>query len=406
MNCLPSIRKDPGRAVALLASSFGLFAYLHLEGASTPGAAAVAIALLLLGTFIWVRETAVFGDEPARAKPKKSTFDWGMHYMRGFAIVCIMLMHVQARLGHRGLTRSFFSASTVFFLFISGYLCQYLAMKKPVVDRDYYSKKGLNVILPYLLCSLVTMFLVWLTGRERIGVISPGDIGARGIAQALVLGKAQDQYWYIPFVTVLFAISPALTRLSLPALVWCTIVAFFASLVFPSRYGSFLSFNIVVSGSKFTFFTVYYLIGFLYARLKEQIDPYLKTYVIPALLFALILGIHSLRPGLFPMPVLKTDTFKTLQKLFFLIPVLFVAGLLKHRRVRVLDAFAEYSFTLFFLHYFFVQDYVALQHRLAGQIPRSILAPVLIVLFIGQNLVLSVLLKKAFGRWSRSLIGS
>ena len=141
MNCLPSIRKDPGRAVALLASSFGLFAYLHLEGASTNGAAAVAIALLVLGTFVWMRETAVFGDEPARAKPKKSTFDWGMHYMRGFAIVCIMLMHVQARLGHRGLTRSFFSASTVFFLFISGYLCQYLALKKPVVDRDYYSKK-------------------------------------------------------------------------------------------------------------------------------------------------------------------------------------------------------------------------------------------------------------------------
>ena len=95
MNCLPSIRKDPGRAVALLASSFGLFAYLHLEGASTTGAAAVAIALLLLGTFIWMGETAVFGDEPARAKPKKSTFDWGMHYMRGFAIVCIMLMHVR-----------------------------------------------------------------------------------------------------------------------------------------------------------------------------------------------------------------------------------------------------------------------------------------------------------------------
>ena len=71
-----------------------------------------------------------------------------------------------------------------------------------------------------------------------------------------------------------------------------------------------------------------------------------------------------------------------------------------------LDAFAEYSFTLFFLHYFFIQDYVRIQSRLRGAISIRILDPILIVLFVFQVLAVAVVLKKALGRCSRSFIGA
>jgi hypothetical protein len=406
MRVVEPIRRDPARAVAVVVLPVLLSVYLRIFNPSPSICLAAGIGLFALLVGIWARESAVFGPDSAKPKPKKETFDWGMHYMRGFAIFCIMFLHFPIYLGHPKIPRSFFGASTVFFLFISGYLCQYLALKKPVVDRDYYTKKLQNVICPYAIWTVLTVLLVAATGNLRAGIVPPGANSLRDLFDLLLLGNAQNPYWYIPFVTVLFAVSPALTRAPLRRVVWLTVIAFGFSIVFPSRETPHLAYNLRIVFAKYTYFSCYYFLGFVYARLKDKIDPYLKSYAIPALFLAFVLGIEKMHPGFFHIPVLKLEVFKSLQKGLFLVPVLIAADWLKHRKIRILDMFAELSFTLFFIHFFFIQDFINLKAAMSGRLPEWILFPSLLVMFYAQCLVLSAILKKALGRWSRPFIGA
>lgn len=273
---------------------------------------------------------------------KKASFDCGMHYMCAFAIVCIMLMHVQSKLGYHAFTQAFFSSSTVYFLFISGYLCQYFGIEKADSGPDLLQKKILNVILPYVVCSLVTAFFVWATGSERGGIIRPQEVHFFGILKMLIAGKAQVPYWYIPFVTGLFAISPWLTRLRFSSLAWLSGVFAAIAVVFPERRipGS-STFSVSAVLIHYSFFTVSYLIGFVYARRKDEIDRRLKSWVVPATLLGLVLGFRQLFPGLFGLPILETESRSSFQILFFLVPVLLVAGSLKRRKIAILDLFAD-----------------------------------------------------------------
>ena len=57
-------------------------------------------ALLLAGLLaVWLAERLICGPSAETPPRKKRGFDWGMHYMRGFAIVCIMLTHFFGRTG-------------------------------------------------------------------------------------------------------------------------------------------------------------------------------------------------------------------------------------------------------------------------------------------------------------------
>lgn len=76
----------------------------------------------------------------------KKNFDWGMHYFRGFAICAIVINHMAYYLGHESFQWAWLKNGTIFFLFISGYLCQFLDSRRRSSPMEYYSKKLKNVI--------------------------------------------------------------------------------------------------------------------------------------------------------------------------------------------------------------------------------------------------------------------
>lgn len=398
------------RAAAIALLGGGAFAYLRHGGASQPRALAVALAGVAALAALWAAERlSGHGAPPAAPKAKKAGFDWGMHYLRGFAIVCIMLTHFFGRTGAAKFAHAFLTSSTIYFLFISGYLCQYLAFRRPVDPGKYYLSKLKNVVSPYIVCSLATIAAVLALRTERIGVIEPSAVTLPSMPDILLLGWAQRQYWYIPFVVLLFLVSPRLTRVSDRTLAWLTLVFFFLAVCFPHRPPSHLTWSLSKLLYRFAYFGWGYLIGFAYARWKDRIDPHLRAYVLPALLLGLALGIG--KASWMPDHVLRGSFAWSLQKLFFLVPVLCVANWLRSTRVAILDWLATYSFTLFFLHYFFVRDYAVLQDALFARVHPGSFGEVCIRIglaaaFVGQNLLLAVLLKKASGRWSRSVIGA
>lgn len=398
------------RASAIFVLIAALFFWLLWQGVSLFRSSAVALTAAGVLGVIWLLEHLIY-HEPEKIREKSADFDWGMHYLRGFAIVCIVVMHILTRFEKPQITRAFFLASTVYFLFISGYLCQYLALKRPVVPRVFYQKKFLNVILPYIVMSLLTIGLVWLTDVPRVGLPKPDAITPAAVLKMLAMGKAQIPYWYIPFVAVLFLVSPLITRLSLKALVWLTICSFVVAIIFPLRTSSHQAFAYKDVFFKYTYFSFYYLAGFLYARLKPHIEPHLKAYAPPALFFALILAANLLVPDLFGKCIIRNPFAYSFQKFLFLVPVLACAVALKNKKIYLLDLLANYSFALFFLHYFFIQDWMRIRqfvHGLFAAGSPALLTTLdigLILLFTAQNLLLAIVLKHAAGRCSKSILG-
>ena len=348
-----------------------------------------------------------------------------MHHLRAFAIVCILIEHLWWNIGLFQPAQAFFVGSTFYFLFISGYLCQYLELRRPTETKTYYRKKCTNVICPYLVWSLFTIAVVWLGDVHRAGVLPPEMVRWGNLPRILLFGWAQAPYWYVPFVSVLFLVSPWLWRRNTSELAWLFLVSFSFAVCLPFRPSSHFDGNPAMAFFQYVYFVWSYLLGFLYARLKPRIDPFLESYAVPALGFGILLGLGLFAPEAFAIDcpseidpndalretVLGGSLARSFQKLFFLVPAIVLANRFSGKRIAVLDWLATCSFSMYFSHHFFVSDFVRLQDRLFSLVQpnafgKTLLQMVVTILFVAFNLVLAMVLKKAFGRHSRRFIGS
>ena len=110
-----------------------------------------------------------------------------------------------------GVLYSLMPNSTVFFVFIAGFLFQHLSGKFEY--RDYIKKKSLNVLLPYLVLSLPVIIIRSLT---HDGVFDPINLShwptfARTASWALLTGgHTMLQLWFIPMIALFYLVAPAL----------------------------------------------------------------------------------------------------------------------------------------------------------------------------------------------------
>ena len=321
-------------------------------------------------------------------------FDWSMHYFRAVAIAVIVLMHYLSMFGHNALVYGLFHSSSIFFLFISGYLCQYVEARHPSSAREFYFKKLKNVISPFLIWSVLS------------GVVQHKAALSLGFLKAVLLGSLQWHLWYIPFVSGLFVVSPWLCRLGDKHLIKVAALALLAFLAFPFRpVGFMLAWPDTLY--LYSYFTVFYLTGFLYCRFRGRIDPVLKAGVWWfAALAAAVTGLIACQ-ALTCFKMANYDLLMGLQK-FALIAVLLVAVSRLRPNIRLLDTLAKYSFALYFLHFDIFEQF--------GPIRSAILAAVPLPAWLSDTLVFAVLsagiilvamaLKSLFGRFSRPLLGA
>ena len=310
------------------------------------------------------------------------------------------MLHFVGAFKHYGVLRSLLGASTIYFLFISGYLCQFLEFKKRTSVISFYTKKLKNVICPYVVCSLVTCIIMCIIGGERYLVFSMDNFSFSRLFKGLIFGSMQYQYWYIPFVSILFLVSPVFIRMSDRMLLGAFMISACCLVCFPVR-GQVYPVAWPNTFYLYSYFTGFYLLGFVYARRKCLFDVYLKRYFIINLFFAILLAVLLQWQGLFSLTLVSADLAIAMQRFFTLCVVLVVLQKI-HRKIFVLDLFAKYSFTLFFLHMFFIQDFLNAANRLSGPYWEIVLC----LVYIAIVLVVSILLKSALGRNSRIYIGS
>ena len=157
-------------------------------------------------------------------------YDLTFHYFRAFAIVSVMLTHMwvgpvlagsedAARL-QDSLRLCLFHSATIYFVFISGYLFDFVNRRKgPFSPLRFYKSKIVNVFCPYLVLSLLLLAAGWVSHHwfgydipfinDGTPVASPGDV-----LRCLAYGSASlVPYWYIPFIMTVFSAGPLIFHL-------------------------------------------------------------------------------------------------------------------------------------------------------------------------------------------------
>ena len=316
-------------------------------------------------------------------------FDWQMHYFRAFAILMIVATHYCGVFGFSALDQYFFRSSTIFFLFISGFLCQYLFTSRPQPPITYYKKKLQNVICPFLFFSI------------GIGLLRGDSPFSLGFWRDVALGRIQLQYWYIPFVSILFLVSPLLCRLTNRLLLSVAAISLVIFCTFPVRPEVGFALSWSHTFHLYAYFTVFYLLGFVYCRYKAQMFAAIKKHIAIIALIAVAASVV--------MPYAKShiDAVHAIQKLAIGSLVLIVLDMIKGRKVWVLDLLAKQSFTLYFIHLGIFLQTVKFHDNVASLIPLPVISELIIFsLYVVAMLLIAAMLKKVLGKYSRPIIAA
>ena len=149
----------------------------------------------------------------------KKKFLRHIHYFRGFAILNIVFIHTwyspALYVGSNSnavidVTRAVtFHSSTIYFLFISGFLFFYLSTNFNLVK--YYKNKLLNVISPYIFLTIAILIF------ENYNSIIQYELDlirfSKKLVWTLIRGNVKIQYWYIPFISLVFVVSPLFLKI-------------------------------------------------------------------------------------------------------------------------------------------------------------------------------------------------
>lgn len=353
----------------------------------------------------------VQGQEERLRRDAKKPFLQHIHYFRGFAIINIVMIHMlfpylgehvelfkNARMG----VELLFADSTLYFILIAGFLFSYLSYKIRI--KAYYKVKFKNVILPYIIITfLVTLF----KSRHELADLNVLAF-FNSFMENVLLGKALIPFWYIPFVAVVFFISPFFLMLSDQTFKKITIVAIFLPLL-----GTRPSIDLTVW--HFFYYVPVYMLGILIARNYSEILTQIMRYKIWLYVTIVVSSLVLLYNLQIPNETyfLQRNVYYGLfyiQKLAISFVLLDFLQRFDSKKINWLDYLAVYSFSIYFLHSI-VQYPVQKIMYMAPLRPYIDQAPVLYIFLVAVvilvvTLLVCILLNRVLGRYSRMLIGA
>jgi len=341
----------------------------------------------------------------------KRPFLYHIHYFRAFAIINIIIVHIwriPPRLSEIGLTplvnsirENIFHGSTIYFLFISGFLFYYLSSNFSI--RKYFRNKFCYVAAPYL---LITLFFALKSEVPRLLARNCTLFDSfKVLILNVFLGKAQIQYWYIPFIMTVFLISPLLLKIPPKVFKYLAILSFLLPML-----GTRTSTELTIG--QYVYFLPVYIQGMFTAMHYETISTFLKKARIPLIiLFALSLAIEywSDDSGQWRLHI----SSQYVNRISFTYLVLHFLREREQYRSPLISAFADYSFALYFTHLIGESSLSNAYYSLfleipffSEKLPFFLLSIIYVALRIFATLGLCILIKKLLGQRSRYIIGA
>ncbi len=292
-----------------------------------------------------------------------------------------------------------FHGSTIYFLFISGFLFHYLSHRFEI--RNYYLSKFKNVVLPYIFISVFLIFAEDFTGvRANINLkdylhIIPGK---------LIRGTASFQFWYIPFIIIVFLLSPLFLKIRKENFIKYVPLLFVLPIL-GTRTQVYITFW------QFVYFLPVYLFGMYTSIHFDVVMDRARKWFWPLVSIAAVTSVILLfvdHEKTYLSLFNPRESLVYIQKMSLTFIILHLMREVKSDRWPVIGIIADCSFALYFTHAIFDRHlkrlYYAVDDFVPGflQIPASVLY---VFLLIAVNVLFCLAVKKVFGRRSRYLIG-
>jgi len=343
-------------------------------------------------------------------------------YFRGLAILTIIAGHSYSYWKidtfPEKVLANLISGGTSLFVFISGFFFHYVFYRN-FHYIDFLKKKGTNVLMPYVFLSML--------GFLYFGLCAPGDLPLEaGVDPALLRtwqgtlellqfylwsGGINVAYWYIPFIMMVFVLSPLFIhyiglgvtpRLAIMGGLFCV------ALVSQRPAGNIMPFHALA------YFLPVYLMGINCAIHKETVMAFIRHRT--AFLGFLVVSLATLQAlvyrGVGSLHKVGVFSFKGLdiiiiQKVILCFFVLSLLQKFEDREIPWLKHLAATSFALYFIHPWILraQYKSGFLRWVFEYLPGFMVFLINFGLAVGMSLAIAHLVKRLAGRDSRMLTG-
>lgn len=334
-----------------------------------------------------------------------------INYFRGITILLIVMGHMYGLAGFdvKGSTfnkmfANFVTGGTSLFVFISGFMFHYIFYKK-FEYKTFMKKKFQNVILPYfIMTTFIIYFRIFLDEKH----LEMGESPLNAVLNYYYKGSAMSSYWYIPFVLLLFAISPIylkFIKLENKKQIILIIIGFIMS--------GFIHRNNMSPIQSLIYFSPVYMLGIWYSMnwnvINEKMAKKEWIFLIGVIFFTYWQTFIDGHIGTYSKPFFEYRgiDFAFYQKICLIFTMMIFFYRFEERKIKSLKIIADYSFAIFFIHGYFsyfgykIKDQFAIDSNYG--VGMLILTTLLATIF---SMVIAYFVKKIFKKHSRKLIGA
>lgn len=342
-------------------------------------------------------------------------------YLRGIAILFIVAGHSYGAwsidtLGERVIA-NIISGGTVIFVFISGFFFHHIFYKDFEL-RKFMSKKIKNVLFPYLILSTLGFCYFALSAKSFpfVQQVMAADLSTwpdylQLYFKYLWTGRIMYAYWYIPFIMIIFLLSPVFIRYIRST----TAVRLSIMLILLLLSAFFIhrpALNLSPIHSVIYFIPVY-LLGINSSIHHQKLLQFLtgKTLILGCGVLALSV-LQSLyfnsrgsayKHDLFSYAGLDINLLQKIVLCFFFISLL---DRYKHKNIPGLKLLASSSFSVYFLHTWILQfSYQWPIFKLLPNVPQILVWLGLTISVVCISLMIAYLIKTLLKHNSRYVIG-
>lgn len=347
-----------------------------------------------------------------------------IHNLRGLAILFVVGVHAAGYnydwVTHpkvRHFLHSFFDPSegngTVLFLFIGGFLFQYLTHNS-FNFKKYLEQKFLNIILPYILISIPIIIIRLNTHYESLSL--PENFHDRPLLYQffyqLLTGTHMPPFWFISTIVLFYFSAPLLHALDNR-----TFYKYFFPFILLSCMFTYRPAHNANPVLAYFHFIPIYIMGMWASFNRDKILSYGWRLGIPLLLIYLTITLFDLTGQLTlsrsmsfekviddQVLVFNIYMFKAIVLCIFLLITFYK---LRDLEMPILEVLGHYSFGVFFVHYILIAILRKTIEALNVTIDFSLTSWLIYFVLVLMISILAVYaVKKLTGRYSRYLIGS
>jgi len=304
---------------------------------------------------------------------------------------------------------NFIRGGSHFFVFISGFLFHEVYYKKFYYTK-FINKKISKVLLPYLIMSFVpVIYLTFIKNRGFYEVQEMKD-SVFNVMIYYATGSTFEPYWYIPFIMIIFIVSPIFIifiNANIRIQVCVFTVTYLIAMIIHRPIDNI---NVV---QNVMYFSPIYLFGILCSMYKKDIYELSRSWVILLYAAAAIILIFQANStdviGNYHKDLFRFNgiDIMLIQKTIMALALMVWLHKYEQKNNKYLKYMATVSFPIYFLHPYIIIIIIKLKLSHINIYIDSNIISLLLYTFmvVGSCMILASIIKKYFKKYSHIFIG-